>query len=93
LLYTDNYLNKEITMANIFTSNSTNNPAPAQDVPVGDNIDKGAWQMAEESVRGRNGGFSGVSKEAKYRQIKEAYDQLVSTNDEAAKWEGKTDGM
>lgn len=67
---------------------STNSPAPDTDVPAGDNIDKEAWKQAEEAVRGRNGGFSGVSDEAKYKQIKEAYDQNAETAKKAAEWEG-----
>lgn len=73
-----------------FNFSSTNNPAPAADIPKGDNIDADAWKMAEESVRGRNGGFSGVSEEGKYRQIKEAYDQIVDNTQKANDWEGKT---
>lgn len=72
-------------------TNSTNDPAPIQDVPKGDNTDTDAWRLAEEAVRARNGGFSGVSEEGKRRQIQEAYDQIVATNDQARKWEGTED--
>jgi hypothetical protein len=68
---------------------STNDPAPKQDIPQGDNIDQDTWKLAEESVRSRNGGFSGVSAEGKYRQIKQAYDQITDNTQKAADWEGK----
>lgn len=72
-----------------YTFNSTANPAPDKDVPAGSNIDADAWKVAEELVRARNGGFSGVSPQGKYLQIREAYDQMRETNDKAIKWEGK----
>lgn len=71
---------------------STNNPAPKQDIPFGDNIDPDAWKVAEDLVRARNGGFSGVSEQGKFNQIKAAYDQILETNKKAAEWEGK-DGV
>lgn len=70
---------------------STNNPAPDADIPEGDNIDPDAWRMAEEAVRSKNGGFGGITKEQKYKQIKEAYDQIAGETTKARKWEGTED--
>ncbi len=71
-----------------------NHGSPTTDVDgdaerIGDNIDQEGWKMAEQAVLSRVGGWAGVSEEAKYRQIKEAYDQLVENNKAAAVWEGK----
>jgi hypothetical protein len=68
---------------------STNDPAPKKDIPKTSNVDPETWRRAEEAVRARNGGFSGVSEEGKRAQIQDAYDQIVESNDQAAKWEGK----
>ena len=70
---------------------SSNNPAPDADIPAGDNIDQDAWRLAEETVRSKNGGFGGISKEQKHKQIKEAYDQIAGHNAQARKWEGTED--
>jgi hypothetical protein len=71
------------------TFGGTNNPAPLSDVPQDTDIDPATWQIAEDLVRSRNGGFAGVSEQGKYNQIKEAYDQIVENNKKATAWEGK----
>ena len=74
---------------------SQSQPVPAQTVteqdlvPAPPNVDVEGWREAERAVRGRVGGYAGVPKAQRYTLVWEAYNQLVETNKQAAKWEGK----
>lgn len=55
-------------------------------IPKG--VDKGAWIAAESSWRNMGGGH-GVSKGTAEDQIRKHYDQIIASNEQTRKWEGK----
>lgn len=57
-------------------------------IPAPKGADKDLWAQAENSAIGLNGGFGGVGREGRERQIQEQYDKMVESDKQTKEWAG-----